>query len=135
MTINRWAWRQPSLWECVTAQWFSFFISKIERDLRFLPKRRIQINLYLFWMVAEHFIENKLFFVKKKDRMKKIMLAWVTINNVNKNHCRRKSKVFKARIYRFRVNRPLRKYERRLSSMGIFILMKYYITSLYFIYT
>jgi hypothetical protein len=28
-TTNRWAWRQPSLRECVTAQWSSIFTPKM----------------------------------------------------------------------------------------------------------
>jgi len=34
MTAKRWAWRQPSLKECVTAQWPSTFTPKMYRGLR-----------------------------------------------------------------------------------------------------
>lgn len=33
-TTNRWAWRQPSLRECVTAQWSSILTPKMYRGLR-----------------------------------------------------------------------------------------------------
>jgi len=35
VTAKRWAWRQPSLRECVIAQWSSSFNPKMERGLRF----------------------------------------------------------------------------------------------------
>jgi hypothetical protein len=34
VTTKRWAWRQPSLRECVIAQWFSISTLKMYRDLR-----------------------------------------------------------------------------------------------------